>query len=117
MGRKRQFGSIRKLPSGRYQARRPTSIGSAPAPYTFATRSEAARWLATVEADQARGLWVDPDAGKIRFDEYAMDWLASQPHLAPRTREIYEAQLRLHILPKIRDGLPALGERALGDIS
>src|SRR5207302_1806202 len=37
--------------------------------------------------------------------------------IAPRTREIYELQLRVHILPKITADVPALGGLSLGDIS
>ena len=37
--------------------------------------------------------------------------------LAKRTREIYEAQLRLHILPAIDPAVPALGTVALTDFT
>jgi len=37
--------------------------------------------------------------------------------IPPRTREIYEAQLRLHILPAIDSGVPALGRVALCDLT
>ena len=44
-----------------------------------------------------RGIWVDPDAGRIPFREYAERWVAERP-VRPRMREIYEGQLR-HIVP------------------
>jgi integrase len=101
---RRQFGSIRRLPSGRWQARYPTSDGSmAPAPVTFRTKADAGRWLAAVEADQARGSWVDPRAGMVPLREYAEAWLASRVQLAPRTRDMYDVQLRMHILPDLGD--------------
>ncbi len=43
-----------------------------------------------------RGVWVDPDAGRIPFGKYATRWVAERP-VRPRTREIYEGQLR-HIV-------------------
>ncbi|SHT51402.1 hypothetical protein [Mycobacteroides abscessus] len=55
----RQFDSIRKLPSGRYQARypAPTDGASTPAPTTFTTKKAAAAYLADVQSDIERGRW------------------------------------------------------------
>lgn len=55
----RQFGSIRKLPSGRYQARYPAPPDgvSTPAPTTFTTKKGAAAYLADVQSDIERGRW------------------------------------------------------------
>ena len=72
MSRRRQFGSVRKLSSGRWQARYEIEGGrSVTAPSSFATKAEAARWLSTVESDRAKGGWVDPLAGRIALDSYA----------------------------------------------
>jgi hypothetical protein len=87
MARARSVGNIRKLPSGRYQARYWHLGRQVAADTTFANKSDARRWLATVEADIVRGHWIDPDAGKIPFGEYAERWVAERP-LRPRTREI-----------------------------
>src|SRR5215210_3394243 len=118
MTRRRQFGTVRRLESGRWQARYHSVDGSRfPAPGTFATKADAARWLASVETDQSRGTWVDPEAGKVVFAAYAEGWLAGKPRLSPRTREIYAAQLRLHILPSVSADVPALGTILLGKIT
>lgn len=118
MTSRRNFGTVRKLPSGRWQARYSIGPGKlGPAPRTFATKNEATRWLASVETDQARGGWIDPRAGRITLEEYAWAWLHGKVRLAPRTREIYECQLRLHVLPSIDDDVPALGPTALGDLT
>lgn len=118
MSGRRQFGSIRRLPSGRWQARFRLPSGEVvAAPITFATKGDAGRWLASVETDRTRGLWLDPRAGRVKLDTYASEWLASRVRLAPRTREIYASQLRLHILPAVADGVPALGQIALGDLT
>ena len=97
MARARSFGNIRKLPSGRYQARCWRLGKQVAADTTFASKTDARRWLATVEADMIRGVWVDPGAGRIPFVKYATRWVAERP-ARPRTREIYEGQLR-HIVP------------------
>jgi hypothetical protein len=91
MSRRRQFGNVRKLPSGRWQARYEVEGGrSVTAPTSFPAKAEAARWLAAVETEQARGTWVDPGAGSTLLDTYAWGWLRGHARLAKRTREIYD---------------------------
>lgn len=117
-GRRRQFGSIRRLPSGRWQARVPGPSGRLlPAPRTFLTKGDASRWLAAAQTDQARGSWTEPSAGRITLEAYAGEWLRSKTGIAPRTREIYELQLRLHILPAPSPDAPALGEYPLARLT
>jgi len=53
----------------------------------------------------------------MSLGDYSDNWLKSCVRLAPRTREIYESQLRLHILPALADGVPALGGVALADLT
>ena len=55
--------------------------------------------LSTVRADMERGVWIDTRAGKITPRAYATRWLEQRPDLRPRTVELYEGELRLHILP------------------
>jgi integrase len=100
-GRRRRFGAVRKLPSGRYQARYLAGDGRMhSAPTTFATRDDADQFLAVVETDLLRGSWFDPNAGAIRLDVYAPRWIIERPvELQPRTVEIYEGLLRNHIYP------------------
>jgi len=115
---RRQFGAIRRLPSGRWQARHRLASGQmVTAPTTFRTKADAARWLAALEVDQARGQWIDARVGHITLSEYALAWLAGRVKLAPRTGEIYAAQLRLYILPPISDAVPALGPIHLSDLN
>jgi integrase len=102
--RKRQaWGSVRKLPSGRYQARYRVDGVEHAAPQTFPTNREADAFLAGARAAVDRGSWVDPTAGRIPFREYASRWLTQRPGLRPRTRELYEGLLRLHVLPELGD--------------
>ena len=57
MARRRTFGYIRKLPSGRWQASYldDRTAERVWAPSTFATRTDASLWLSSVETDMARG--------------------------------------------------------------
>jgi integrase len=98
---KRQFGSVRGLPSGRWQARYPTPDGElVSAPTTFATKGDAGRFLDAVRTDVERGHWVDPNAGRISLEAFARRWLLERP-LRPRTKELYEGLLDLHVLPPL----------------
>ncbi len=109
-GQRNGWGSVRKLPSGRYQARYQVDHQTFRAPTTFATKREADDFLAGVRADLRRGLWIDPAAASVTLRDYAWDWLGQHPGLRPRTRELYESELRLHILP-------VLGDVGLGDLT
>jgi len=109
---RRRFGALRRLRSGRWQARyRDPETGLLrPAEHTFATKTDAARFLAVVEADQTRGLWHDPSRGDVLFAEVAERWFATKVHLRPTTRSMYRSTLDRHILP-------SFGERPVGSIT
>jgi hypothetical protein len=49
--RRNHFGSVRKLPSGRYQARYWHAGAEHSAPVTYLTKADALAWLASVETD------------------------------------------------------------------
>jgi integrase len=100
-GRKtRSFGSIRKLPSGRWQARYRGPDGLLrSAPSTFARKGDAARWLALTEAELLGGGWIDPDAGRVPFTDYAATWINERPGLRPKTVQLYRYLLRCHLAP------------------
>jgi integrase len=101
---RRSFGSVRQLPSGRWQARYRDAAGkSHTAPETFATRPEAARFLAQVETDLARGEWTDPRAGRVSFAEWAGHWQATTTNLRPNTRALRGDLLRRFLLPAFAD--------------
>ncbi len=111
MGRRRTFGTIRKLSSGRYQARYTSPDGVRHrAPRCFATKVEASRWLASIEDALARDTWTDPEGARISVDAYARGWLKSRASLRPRTVDLYERLLSSHILP-------VLGRHTLGTLT
>jgi integrase len=68
---------------------------------TFPTKKQAEAWQNEQRVDRVRDSWVDPGAGRIPLGEYAREWLAART-LAPRTREVYESQLK-HILGTFAD--------------
>ena len=102
----RRFGSIRRLPSGRYQARyvgpdRQTHT----APVTFTSKGDAETFLATVRADIARSTWQPPTRqpdSVATFHEYADEWLADRSReLKPRTTALYRGLLGRHLYPSL----------------
>ncbi|MEV7152067.1 tyrosine-type recombinase/integrase [Streptomyces sp. NPDC093084] len=110
-GKRRRFGSVRKLKSGRWQARYrdPVTGQLRSAEETYAAKTDAEVALSLIEADVTRGQWHDPDAGKVLFGEYATAWLKDRK-LAARSRERNESVIRLHLLP-------TFGERPLSSIT
>ncbi|WP_433299690.1 tyrosine-type recombinase/integrase [Actinoplanes sp. CA-030573] len=102
----RRFGSVRKLPSGRYQARYPAPDGTTRSgDQTFARKAEAERYLILIEAQMARREWIDPDRGKIRLQDYAERWITERPNLRPRTVHLYRWTLGKHVTPYL-GGMP-----------
>jgi integrase len=95
--RRRSFGHVRKLPSGRYQASYVQGNDRILAKRTFPTRLAAGDWLTGIEADLLRGQWVDPRQAQITLKDYAGQWLATKTGLEARTRELYGHLLEHHV--------------------
>jgi len=75
---------------------------------TFRTKAEAEVALAAAISDQQRGAWVAPEKGRATLADYAWRWLETRltprgEPLRPKTWELYEGLLRLHILPTLGD--------------
>ncbi|MCH0542062.1 tyrosine-type recombinase/integrase [Streptomyces sp. MUM 203J] len=101
-GKRRRFGAVRKLPSGRFQARYQGPDGlTRSAPETFASQTDADRWLVRKEAEIIDGKWKNPD-DKVLFGVYADAWFKERDYAAT-TRERNGSALRLHILPTFAD--------------
>lgn len=103
---KRNFGGIRKLPSGRYQANYTgpdTRLHTAPT--TFDAREDAEAWLTDVRRTISRGEWT-PKRSQTRqvltLSAYSDLWLEGRT-LKPRTRSHYRSLLDKHILPTFGD--------------
>src|ERR1039457_4971443 len=116
---KRTFGSVRRLPSGRYQARYTgpdgaTYPGRTPEgrALTFDGRQYADAYLSRVSADIQAGRWMSPGAARaarpVTLAAYAQTCMAGRS-LSPSTRLLYANVLR-HVLP-------ALGATPLPDLT
>jgi len=101
---RRAYGSIRRLPSGRFQASyyEHRTGERVRAPQTATTKTEAGAWLSTVEADDVRGELLDQRLSRRLFAEWAAKWLGGL-HLKPKTLVGYESTLRVHVLPVFGD--------------
>jgi integrase len=99
---KRDFGSVRKLNSGRWQARYWAPDGQRRnAPLTFSTKRDATRWLTLKAAEIERGEWINPDAGKITLGEWGARWLGSvRPSLKPKTYASYLSLFTTQVMPR-----------------
>jgi integrase len=104
----RYFGTVRRLPSGRFQARyigpdgqrRPAQRADG-GPLTFDTRGDAEAWLALRQSEILRDEWLPPAAPRTlppTLRAYADAWL-TQRDLEDRTREHYAQLLRDHVYP------------------
>jgi integrase len=68
----------------------------------FARKIDSERFLDGIRGDLARGMYVDPKAGRVTFREYAEAWRAAQVH-RENTRRSVEQHLRLHVYPVLGD--------------
>jgi integrase len=76
---------------------------------TFPRKQDAERFLAGIESDKSRGLYVDPAAGRLTVGEYARTWQAAQVHRRT-TAAAFDSHLRNHVLP-------LLGRRPLASVT
>lgn len=101
-GRKRSFGEINKLPSGRFRARYTGPDGQRhSAPRTFETKGDADAWLTLRRAEVLREEWAPSEKVRATFGDYAETWLADR-QLKPTTRSHYRSLLDNQILPTFR---------------
>lgn len=109
-GKREYFGNVRKLPSGRFQARWNSGGKSHSArtddgrsALTFETEAKARRWLREHADGIKAGTWPPPPPPSVTLlgDEtagYACEWLAHRA-LSERTRDHYRQLIRAHIAP------------------
>jgi integrase len=99
--RRRGTGAVRRLPSGRYQAKVRVDGIYYPAPATFDVKEAATVWLHRQLDAIDDGSWNPPtDASKLTdtFGDYAEVWLASRK-LKPRTAAQYRGYLDDYLIP------------------
>lgn len=102
MAKRRGFGRLRQLPSGRWQA---AYIGPdaklRKAPRTYSAAVDAEGWLARQRSKIDLGTWgaVERSDG-VTLREYADKWI-EQRQLRPRTHQLYKSMLDRLILPEL----------------
>ena len=66
----------------------------------FSRKSDAERFLVSIETDKLRGDWVDPRLAKTSFEEWTGRWWGATSHLKTYTRDGYASLLRVHVFPR-----------------
>jgi len=100
---RRHFGNVRRLPSGRWQASYWWEGARHVADRTFRTKADGQLFLDGVSATITRGEWIDPNAGRCRFGDYAQEWLAQRTDLRPLSRDRYASLIANHLGPAFGD--------------
>ena len=88
-------GNVRRLPSGRYQARFPRARGKRFTSRTFDRKIDAERWLAEQNVDRDQGMQINPRGSAATVGEVAQRFSASRTHLAPSTQSRDKTYLNL----------------------
>lgn len=117
-GTRRGFGSIRKLPSGRFQARYTgPDLQTHKAPHTFHTRDDAAGWLRAEEKLIAFDEWRSPTdrekaaagatvASTTPVDKYVTSWIEGRA-LRPSSAATYSSLAKTRVEGLLTDTLTA----------
>lgn len=120
---RRQFGSIRRLPSGRHQARYTGPDGQTytarradGGPLTFDTKGDATAWLSLRQSEILRNDWLPPNTpttAPVTLRAYSEAWLTDRG-VEDRTREHYAQLLRDQVYPVLGDApVPAIAPSAV----
>lgn len=98
--RDRRFGTVRRLPSGKFQA---SFIGPngqrQTAPATFPSKTAAERWLVRVHDSMEREEWRGgpSNLGRRTFKDYAEAYLRENPSVGEGWAETCRRNMRLHL--------------------
>src|SRR5437868_6129804 len=97
---RRRFGYVRETRSGRWQASYldPRTRERVAAETTFKTWTEADQWLVDVEGRLNRGDLPDLRLGRLTFENWAEQWLATV-QVRVSTAEKYAGIIRTHLKP------------------
>ncbi|MDH2416179.1 site-specific integrase [Nocardioides sp. CER19] len=95
------MASIQKRPDGRWRARYRDGAGKEHSRH-FKRKVDAQRWVDEVTASIVTGQYVDPNAGRVLFRDYAELWREAQVH-RPSSHDHVEGMLRRHAYPFFGD--------------
>jgi len=92
MPQRRDFGAIRQLPSGRYQARWKVNGTTFTADQTFRVKGDAQRYLSSIRTRLTRGERVDPRTARLRIGDLVAQHLDNAAsRLKPKSMTVYRA--------------------------
>lgn len=95
------MSSVARRSDGRWRGRYRDASGREHSRH-FARKVDATRWLSEITASIVTGQYVDPNAGRVTFREYAEQWRAIQAH-RPSSQVHVEIMLRRHAYPALGD--------------
>lgn len=95
------MANVAKREDGRWRARYRDESGREHSRH-FARKVDATRWLDEITASIVTGQYVDPNAGRISFCDYAEQWRVIQAHRPSSTAHV-ETMLRRHAYPTLGD--------------
>ena len=98
---KRTFGTVRQLPSGRYQALYFFNGQYHKAPMTYRTKGEANAWLSVQAGTIAQGTWSPVSKDPMTVAELASQWLNSNPLKQESSRDRDRSIVENHIKPSL----------------
>ena len=99
-------GAVRKLPSGRWQARIDNGAGVLVSLGSYATKTDATHALSVAARRPSPRRWTDPTAGRLTLASTPTSGCSTARRIAARTAELYDSLLRNHILPDLRRRRP-----------
>lgn len=67
---------------------------------TFKKKSDAERYLTSIESSLLTGGYVDPSRSKVTVGAYAEQWMAGRTRLKPKTVASYRSLLNNRVLPR-----------------
>jgi hypothetical protein len=105
--KRRGFGAVRQLRSGRFQA---SYVGPDGMRYlsdaTYVSKAAADVWLSTIRADIVRRTWKAPQRTSERVETYVARWIEQRPGLKDTTRALYRHVYAGTIQGTVIGGLP-----------
>jgi len=101
--RRSRYGSVSKRGSGRFTGYFTNSDGERKSLGTFDTEREAWDVVDERKVNLRTPGWINPDAGKVRFEEWASAWIRDRPELRPGSRNQYRSLFKNHLQPTFRD--------------
>jgi len=93
---------IRKVPSGRFEARYRGPDGKEHS-RRFDTKRSAIEFLDRLGIDRVEGTWRDPAGAKTLLRDWILDWQATTVDLRPSSRARDDSYVRTHVLPHFGD--------------